>query len=126
MHLDTSFLIRALVRGAREDLLLRHWIKQEEAIAMAGIAWTEFLCGPVSAAAIETAAQLLGEPVPFGALEAPTAAHLFNESGRRRGSLLDCMIAATAIENDAALATANRADFTRLQSLGLRLAAHEI
>ena len=105
----------------------RRWgvSKSEARRAHAALAWTEFLCGPVSVNAIDMAAQLLGEPVSFGAADATLAARLFNETGRRRGSLLDCMIAATAIEGDAALATSNRADFRRLESLGLRLSGIE-
>lgn len=121
IHLDTSFLIGALMRGADEDATLRAWIHDGEALGIASLAWAEFLCGPVPPEAVDVAATLLGEPLPFGTEEATLTARLFNESGRRRGSLVDCMIAATAIQNDAALATSNRADFRGLEALGLRV-----
>jgi predicted nucleic acid-binding protein len=121
IHLDTSFLIRALVPGSPEDKALRAWIRKAAQVATSALTWSEFLCGPVSPDGIELAAQLLGEPLAFGATEATAAAMLFNQSGRRRGSLVDCMIAAVAIEAGADLATANVRDFQRFEPLGLRL-----
>lgn len=119
--LDTSFLIRALVRRSPEDTRLRAWLKGGESLGIAAPAWTEFLCGPVSLAAIAATAELVQQPLPFDARNAEEAARLFNESGRRRGTLIDCMIAATAIGSSAALATSNRADFVRFVPLGLEL-----
>ena len=123
IQLDTSFLIRALVRRSTEDARLRAWLRDGELLAIASLAWTEFLCGPVSLDAVAAAADLLDVPVAFTAQEATLAASLFNQTGRRRGTLVDCMIAATAIERGAALATSNRADFERFVPFGLSLAA---
>lgn len=122
IQLDTSFLIRALVAGSPEDRQLRRWVQQEEAIGISALAWAEFVCGPVTPPVIEIAARLLGEPLPFTAAEAAVAARLFNDSGRRRGSIMDCMIAAMALHAGDAIATSNRADFSRLERLGLTLA----
>jgi predicted nucleic acid-binding protein len=119
IHLDTSFLIRAAVGGSEESVLLRLRLVKGEAIGISSIAWAEFLCGPVSVTAMEDAAELLGEPAPLDGRGATLAAHLFNASGRRRGSLADCMIAAIAIRAGAALATSNAADFARLTPFGL-------
>jgi predicted nucleic acid-binding protein len=123
IQLDTSFLIRALVRHSREDTVLRTWLRDGESVMVDALAWAEFLCGPVSPAAIAAARALVGEAATFGAREAERAARLFNESGRRRGTLVDCMISASAIENQAALATSTPADFRRFVPFGLRLAA---
>jgi predicted nucleic acid-binding protein len=121
IHLDTSFLIRALVRSSKEDTVLRHWLETGEELGMSAIAWTEFLCGPVTESATSLASRVVGEIVAFGPDVAVLAARLFNLSGRRRGTVVDCMIAATAIQADAVLATANREDFVRLETGGLRL-----
>jgi predicted nucleic acid-binding protein len=101
IHLDTSFLIVALVRGSRQDRKLREWLRVGEPLAMSTVAWAEFLCGPVDGRNVELAARL------------------FNQSGRRRGSLADCMIAATALRNEALLATNNPTDFGRFEATGL-------
>jgi predicted nucleic acid-binding protein len=100
---------------------LRGWIDGERPLGISAIAWAEFLCGPVEESAIALAGRLVGEPVAFGSAEAALAAHLFNETGRRRGSLADCMIAATAIEAGASLATGNPRDFDRLGRAGLEI-----
>jgi predicted nucleic acid-binding protein len=123
IHLDTSFLIRSLVRGSTQDRTLRRWLAKGESVGVSAVAWTEFLCGPVAAADVDAVAEVLSECVPYGAQEARLAADLFNRTGRRRGSLLDCMIAATALSRDAGLATVNADDFRRFGASGLALAS---
>ena len=86
------------------------------------MAWAEFLCGPVRRPDAHDAAELLGEPVPLTGLDATVGAHLFNMSARRRGSLADCLIAASAVNAGAALATSNLDDFEQLEPFGLALA----
>jgi predicted nucleic acid-binding protein len=122
IHLDTSFLIRAGVPGTPEDRMLRRWRSRSETLRVSSVAWAEYLCGPVSQQAAEDTAELLGEPVPFDALDATLAAQLFNATGRRRGSLQDCMIAAVAIRSSASLATSNAIDFRRFVAHGLTIA----
>ena len=89
---------------------------------MSTIAWAEFLCGPVNEAVLSLASVIVKQRLDYTEAMAVTAASLFNGSGRRRGSMVDCMIAAAAIEANAAIATANPADFHRFKPLGLALA----
>jgi len=123
IHLDTSFLIRALVPASSHDRRLREWIARGEPLGMSAIAWAEFLCGPVDEHQVKLAAQIVSERVPFGEEDAAVAARLFNESGRHRGSLVDCMIAAAALRAGAAVATANPSDFRRFEAGGINLVA---
>lgn len=116
IHLDTSFLIRVLAREPRADRRMRGWLRTGEPIGISVIAWAEFLCGPIEPAAAALAARVI--PIREGFLEedAGAAARLFNGGGRRRGTLADCMIAATALRAGAALATANPTDFRRFDT----------
>ena len=122
IHLDTSFLIRALVLGAPEDRKLRGWIGEGKTLGMSTVAWAELLCGPLKRSEMEWATEIVGQRQDFTPEHAELAARLFNESGRRRGSLIDCMIAATALVADAPIATANAADFLRFKDFGLTMA----
>ncbi len=122
IHLDTSFLIRALIRGTPEDSALRRWIKAGESLAISAVAWAEFRCGPLHPLELAAAAAIVGHHRDFTRNDAETAARLYNESGRRRGSLPDCMIAAVALADDASVATANTTDFKRLSEFGVTIA----
>ena len=97
IHLDTSFLIRALSANSAQDKQLREWIADGVKLGMSAIGWIEFLCGPLDSGQLALAAAIVGEPEPFVLEDSSRAAELFNRAGRRRGSLVDCMIAATAI-----------------------------
>ncbi|HYY06740.1 MAG TPA: PIN domain-containing protein, partial [Candidatus Limnocylindria bacterium] len=61
IHLDTSFLVRALARGSREDRRLRTWLRGGTSLAISAIAWAEFLCGPLEAEELE---RIVPEPCP--------------------------------------------------------------
>ena len=122
IHLDTSFLIRALAVDSLEAGKLLGWLQDRRSIAMSAFAWGEFLCGPLEDAGLALARSLVSEHAPVGTEEAKEAARLFNLGGRRRGSFPDCVIAATAIRAGAELATSNVSDFQSFQDAGLRLA----
>jgi predicted nucleic acid-binding protein len=85
------------------------------------IAWGEYLCGPVSDAERLVYEELLGAPIAFVPAASEVAAHLFNVSGRRRGTFTDCLVAASAIVEGAELVTVNTAHFVRMVPVGLRL-----
>ena len=122
IHLDTSFLIQALVAGTSAEAKLRAWLTEGEDVAISTIALSEFLCGPVTIDESRLIETLLGAPEPFLAMDASKAAELFNVSGRRSRSLADCQIAAVALRCSASVATINVADFAPFQSHGLNLA----
>ncbi len=122
IHLDTSFLIRAIQSGSSEDRALTGWDAAGENFAMSAVAWMEFLSGPLESSELEIATGIVDHHVEFSGIHAEIAARLFNRSGRRRRLFADCMIAATAIAENAPIATTNERDFRRFESEGLTFA----
>lgn len=121
IHLDTSFLIRALDPSSPESARLRAWFRDRRTVAVSAIVWGELLCGPLGAEEEALARRLIPRHVPVGTAEATEAARLFNHAGRRRNSFADCIIAATAVLAGAELATSNVRDFQRFQDAGLEV-----
>jgi predicted nucleic acid-binding protein len=122
IHLDTNFLIQALVPSSAAEAKLQTWLKDGEDLGISCITWSEFLCGPLTHQDEALAQVLFAAPEPFLAPDAHKAAELFNATGRRSRSLADCQIAAVALRCDARMATANASDFTPFQTHGLTLA----
>lgn len=124
IHLDTNYLIGLLVKGSAPSADVDGWLSAGESVAASAIVWTEFLNGPVTPVEVSRAeAVLQSRIVAFGRAEAVLAADLFNQTGRRRGSRFDCLIAATAILAQAEVATINQSDFKLFVPHGLKLAA---
>lgn len=122
IHLDTNYLIRLLVAGSPQALRVDQWLASSESLAASALAWTEFLNGPVPAPQVALVESVIGSRVvPFDGATAAVAAGLFNQTGRRRGSRLDCLIAAAAIRDQADFATENQKDFTAFVPYGLKL-----
>jgi predicted nucleic acid-binding protein len=120
--IDTNFLVAGLVPQSPEDLWMRKWLTGSETVALSVIVWAEFLCGPVSAKHSHLASVLFPQPEALLPEDAVVASQLFNGTGRRRGSLADCLIAATCLRLNAAIATNNLNDFRPMEAMGLRIA----
>lgn len=118
IHLDTSFLIHAMIPASPADRRLRTWLDGGDDLAISSVAWAEFLCGPVGDIEVESVLSIVGDVVPFTSVDCEATARLFNLGGRRRGSLADCMIAAVAVRVGASLATVNPGDFKRFAAAG--------
>jgi predicted nucleic acid-binding protein len=119
IHLDTNFLIQALLPNSAAETKLETWLRNGEDLNISVIAWSGFLCGPLTASEAALAEALFHAPEPFLASDARKAAELFNATGRRSRSLADCQIAAVAMRCNARLATANVSDFILFQTHGL-------
>ncbi len=125
IFVDTNLLISGMVHNSGADVLLRQWLREEQDLRINVIVWAEFACGPVSPEQLKLATVLFPQPEPLLAVDAMRGAELFNTTGRRRGSLADCLIAATCLRLGAAIATANVADFRVFAPMGLSLVETE-
>ena len=122
IHLDANYLVLATVAGFSEARRIRAWLSSGEQLGTSSIAWMEFVTGPVTSQVVVAVSQVIQERIdPLGRDEAELAAHLFNLVGRKRALRYDCLIAASAILGNAALATSNAKDFTLLVPHGLTL-----
>ena len=121
IHLDTSFLIQALIPQSAPETRLQEWIIAGEDVGISSIARSELLCGPLKAEDVALAESLFAAHEPFLMADAAKAAEPFNGTGRRSRSLADCQIAAVAIRCEARIATHNISDFAPFKSFGLTL-----
>jgi predicted nucleic acid-binding protein len=121
IELDSNFLVAVLDAEERQSKLLQTWTRAGVRIQISAIAWSEYLCGPLDAAAAAFARRLVNNVEAFTEDDAQLASALFNSTGRRSRSHVDCMIAAHAIRRDAALATLNVRDFRPFEKFDLRL-----
>ena len=123
IHLDTNYLIGLAVAGSPQAQRADQWLADGESLAASALAWTEFLNGPVKPHEIALVQSIIERRiVAFDAATAELAARLFNQTGRRRASRFDCLIAAAAIQAHADFATENLGDFTPFAAHGLKLA----
>jgi len=120
IYLDTNYLILLATDEAVNERV-GTWISEGAVLKTSAMAWAEFCCGPVDKTTLSLVADIVADIVLVDAAIARAAALLFQKTGRRSRSLPDCIIAATAIADEASVATHNRADFAPFVSHGLRL-----
>jgi len=122
IHLDTCFLIDLGDPTTEAARRFAGWLNRGEQFSLSVLVWTEYCCGPLSSEKLGWADRLFEHKEPYVASDAAVAARFFNLGGRRRGTVMDCMIAATALRCRARLATSNPGDFRKAVELGLELA----
>jgi predicted nucleic acid-binding protein len=120
--LDTNVLIALSSPTHRLFKLVESILGQGGCASTCVIAWHEYIRGPLTAEDHERVINVIESRIlPLDRSSGELATKLFNETGRRRGSTADCLIAATAILNDYELVTWNYEDFEKFVSMGLKL-----
>lgn len=120
--LDSNFLVAARAPGSGQGDQLQRWLVAGISVQISAVAWSEYLCGPVDEDDVEIARSILSRVDSFAEADARLASELFNQTGRRSRSHVDCMIAAHTIRRGCLLATLNIQDFRRFERFQLRLA----
>lgn len=122
LHLDTNALIALADPTEPVVRTVRSRVEQGQLPATCAVAWHEFVRGPLLPDELLRVERVVGarvQSIHRGTSE--LAARLFNATGRRRASTADCLIAASAIEQDAPLLTMNTEDFQPFRPFGLNL-----
>jgi len=89
---------------------------------VSAFAWHEFVSGPLQKEQTDFVLSFVEERIiPIDREIAELAATLYNETGRKKGSRPDCIIAATAIAQKSFLVTYNKSDFAPFFDFGLQL-----
>jgi predicted nucleic acid-binding protein len=122
IHLDANLLIAAVRSSDAHHSTASRVIAQPVYCGCSSVAWMEFHSKPVhprDEAALRSI--LRGGILPFDEPAAVLAGRLYDQTGSKRRTRLDAMIAATAILAGAELATANPDDFASFVAHGLKL-----
>jgi hypothetical protein len=93
IHLDTNFLIHALTPKSAAEEKLQTWLRDQQELGISSIAWSEFLCGPLTQPDEALAQVLFPTPEPFLVSDAHKAAQLFQcdwPSLTQSGGLPNC------------------------------------
>jgi len=61
IHLDANYLIDFLKGDLTITRQLKTWIVEGRSIHSSAIAWSEFLCGPIEPAEIDSVRQMIGQ-----------------------------------------------------------------
>jgi predicted nucleic acid-binding protein len=122
IHLDTNILIDLVTAYPPQVEVVKKWLEEGETLTASAVAWSEFLKGPHTLTQKDAVRAILqGGVRPFDEDHAEQASRLFHQTGRRRGSHSDCMIAAAALCSREPVATRNISDFERFIPHGLLL-----
>ncbi len=122
IHLDTNILIDLVTAYPPQVAVVRLWLEEGQVLTVSSVAWSEFLNGPHTLTQKDAVRSILtGGIRPFEENQAEQASRLFHQTGRRRGSHADCMIAAAALCAREPVATRNIRDFERFIPYGLML-----
>jgi predicted nucleic acid-binding protein len=110
---DSEHVLFHIIEGA---------VKSAAQASTCAIAWHEYVRGPLLDKDRTRALRIIENRIhALGLKDAELAATLFNQTGRRKGSSADCLIAAVAIRIKAEFLTWNLEDFRLFIPHGLRL-----
>jgi len=118
-HLDTDFLIKALLARGSEQELLRAISDSTAEIEMSALAWYEFCRGPRSPEQEAVARSYLETEgiIAFGEDLASKSADTFRRLGSPRRRAFDVAIATVAMARSAHLLTGNTRDYSGIEGL---------
>ena len=119
---DTTFMIDALHPGTRSNRVVSNWLLAEETVNVPALVWTELMIGDLPQPTRDELHSLFPSPEPLFAADATKAAELFVRTGKRPGTLRECLIAAVCLRVRARLATLAIQNFNHFESFGLVLA----
>ena len=122
IHLDTNILINLVTAYPPQVAVVRVWLQEGRILTASAVAWSEFLNGPHTLTQKDAVRGIPGGGIrPSDEAHAEQASRLFHQTGRRRGSHADCMIAAAAICSREPVASRNISGFERFVPYGLML-----